>query len=73
MQRCKNKIYGRVAGEGKMRWAGVKIKQKSEEYKGCKAVEVKEEQRLRCEMGAGHEVRVQLRAFGTCVGGCMRV
>lgn len=53
MQRCKNKIYGHAAGEGKMRWAGVKIKQKSEEYEGCKAVEVKEEQRLRCEMGDG--------------------
>lgn len=73
MQRCKNKIYGRAAGEGKMRWAGAEIKQKSEEYKRCKAVEVKEEQRVRCEMGAGYEVRVQLRAFGPCVGGCMRM
>lgn len=46
-----NKIYGHAAGEGKVRWAGVKIKPKSEECKGCKAEEVKEEQRVRCEMG----------------------
>lgn len=25
------------------------------------------------KMGAGYEVRVQLRVFGACVGGCMRV
>lgn len=37
----------------KVGWAGVKIKQTSEECKGCKAVEVKEEQRVRREMGTG--------------------
>lgn len=51
MQRCKNKIYGRAAGEGKVRWAGVKIKQKSEEYKGCEAGEMKEKERVRWELG----------------------